>query len=200
MYEGNTFSLAIKKLKEKYSIDEAIIVADSGLLSKENIKIIKESDYQYILGARLKNLSQQWQKKIIENTEYETHTIYYKDEKRKNKEKDILRLKDYDYEDSKDNKINDKSENTDFERLIISRSSARAKKDENDRKKALEKLFLKLKKSTNPADLISNYGYKKFHYCPIKIYFYFFTIIIQLFTFKKQYFQKVTSPVFSHQK
>jgi transposase len=162
MYEGNTFSLAIKKLKEKYSIDEAIIVADSGLLSKGNIKIIKESGYQYILGARLKSLSEEWQEKIFENTEFETHTIYYKDEQRKNKEKDILKLKDYDYETGNENKINEICKNANLERLIISRSSTRAKKDENDRKKALEKLVLKLKKSTKPADLISNYGYRKF--------------------------------------
>jgi transposase len=164
MYEGHTLSLAINKLKEKHSINEAIIVADSGLLSKENIKIIKESGYQYILGARLKSLSQQWQETIITNTDYETYTIYYKDEQHKDNENDIVKLKDYDYdyETSKDNKNKEKGKHTNPERLIISRSSARAKKDENDRKKALEKLVLKLKKSTKPADLISNYGYKKF--------------------------------------
>jgi len=66
MYEGDTFSLAINKLKEKYSIHEALVVADSGLLSKENIEIVKASGFQYILGARLKNMSQNWQKTIIE--------------------------------------------------------------------------------------------------------------------------------------
>ena len=48
MYEGNTLLLAVRKLKEKYAIDEAIIVADSGLLSEANIEIIKGSGYQYI--------------------------------------------------------------------------------------------------------------------------------------------------------
>jgi transposase len=146
MYEGDTFLVAINKLKEKYAVQEAMIVADSGLLSKENIKTVKDSGYHYILGARLKNLSEKWQKTILENTDYETHTIYFKD--RKDKEKDILKIKDYAYQQG--------------ERLIVSRSSARAKKDKNDRHKALEKLLSKLNKNKNPKDLISNYGYKKY--------------------------------------
>jgi transposase len=114
------------------------------------------------LGARLKNLSEEWQQKIVENTEFQTYTIYYKEEQRKDKAKDVLNLKDFDYQDNINSKSEENSENENQERLIISRSSARAKKDESDRNKALEKLFLKLKKSTKPADLISNYGYKKF--------------------------------------
>jgi len=148
MYEGDTFKNAINKLKEKYSISEAVIVADSGLLSKENIQIVKDSGYQYILGARLKNLPAKWQNIIIENTDYEIHTICHKD--KEEKEKDVLKIKDYDYD----------TENN--ERLIVSRSSARAKKDKNDREKALKKLMSKLEKSKSPTDLISNFGYKKY--------------------------------------
>ena len=47
MYEGNTLALAIEKLKDKYGITGAVIVADSGLLSEKNIKLIKTSGYQY---------------------------------------------------------------------------------------------------------------------------------------------------------
>ena len=162
VHEGNTFLPAIEKLKEKYSITEAIIVADSGLLSKENIQIIKKSGYQYILGARLKNLPRQLQNTIIENREFEVRTIYYRDEQRKDKIKDVIKLKDYDYDSIKNSNsdINDNQVNS--ERLIISRSSARAEKDKHDRDKALEKLVSKLKKSSKSTDLISNYGYKKF--------------------------------------
>jgi transposase len=152
MYEGDTFSLAITKLKERYSVDQALVVADSGLLSKENIALVKASGFQYILGARLKNLSAQWQQTIVENTDYETHTIYYKD--REEKERDTLRIRDYDYDE-------DTVHHT-VERLIVSRSSARESKDKKDRKRALDKLLLKCKKGTNPKDLISNYGYKKY--------------------------------------
>jgi transposase len=148
MYEGDTFETAIRLIKEKYGIKEAVIVADSGLLSEKNRRLVTDSGYQYILGARLKNLSQAWQNTIVENTDYETHTIYCKD--KREKEKDVLKLKDYDY--------NTKNGT----RLIVSRSSARAKKDKADRDKALKKLFSKLEKSKNPADFISNFGYKKY--------------------------------------
>jgi len=146
MFEGDTFLFAINKLKERYKPDEAVIVADSALLSTKNIEIIIKSGYKYILGARLKNLTKIWQEKILKNTEFETQTIYYKDNA--GEVKNTLKIKDYDY--SKD------------KRLIVSRSSARAAKDKHDRNKAMEKLQLKLKKSTNPSDLISNFGYKKY--------------------------------------
>ena len=166
MYEGDTFETAIRRIKDKYGIEEAVIVADSGLLSQKNVELVKDSGYQYILGARLKNLSRKWQDTIVENTDYETHTIYYKD--KKEKEKDVLRIKDYDYNTGKDDKTDEKEKekekekNTNSERLIVSWSSARAKKDKTDREKALKKLISKLEKSKNPTDLISNYGYKKY--------------------------------------
>jgi len=162
MYEGDTFETAINQIKNRYGIEEAVIVADSGLLSQKNIDLVKGSGYQYILGARLKNLSQKWQKKIVENTEYETHTIYCKDQKEK--EKDVLKIKDYDYDNNtgKANKADEQGKDTNPERLIVSWSSARAGKDKTDREKALKKLISKLDKSKNPTDLISNYGYKKY--------------------------------------
>jgi len=155
IYEGDTFIIALEKLKDKYEIKEAVIVADSGLLSEKNIKAVKESGYQYILGARLKNLSKDWQNTILENTDFETHTVYYKD--KEDKEKDVLRIKDYDYttQPKPDSEVEAEAD----ERLIISRSSARAKKDKSDRNKALRKLIAKLSKSKNPSDLISNHGY-----------------------------------------
>jgi transposase len=43
MYEGDTFETAIRRIKDKYGMKEAVIVADSGLLSEKNIKFVKES-------------------------------------------------------------------------------------------------------------------------------------------------------------
>jgi len=151
MYEGNTFSLAIKKLKERYSIAKAIAVADSGLMSDNNVRMLEESGMDYILGARLKTLSAEWQNRILDNTDYK---VFIKENKKtgssenKDKEKEVLRVHDFDYSQKR--------------RLIVSHSNIRAKKDRRDREKAVEKLYQKLEKSTNPASLISNYGYKKF--------------------------------------
>lgn len=46
--------------------------------------------------------------------------------------------------------------------LIANHSQTRAAKDRHDRNEAITKLKKKLKKSKNPADLITNYGYKKY--------------------------------------
>jgi transposase len=149
MYEGNTFSLAIKKLKERYGIKKAVVVADSGLMSDNNVVLLEESGLEYILGARLKTLNVKWQNRILDNHDYK---IFIKEDEEtassKNREKEVLRIYDFDY--------------TEKRRLIVSHSNLRAKKDQRDREKAVERLQEKLAKSKNPASLISNYGYKKF--------------------------------------
>jgi len=59
-YEGHTFKEAIKTLKDKYQINRIIVVADSGMLSKDNLGLFDEGmdadGYDYIVGDRLKSL------------------------------------------------------------------------------------------------------------------------------------------------
>jgi len=145
MYEGNTFSFAINKLKERYGIEKAIVVADSGLMSDTNVVLLEESGLDYILGARLKTLSANWQNMILDNTDYK---MFIKEDKGtthdRHKEKEVLRVHDFDYSQGR--------------RLIVSHSSLRAKKDQRDREKAVEKLHQKLAKSKNPASLIPNFS------------------------------------------
>jgi len=58
-YEGHTLIPFIEKISGKFNLNKPVVIADSGLLSKENIKALEENDYQYILGARLKNEPQE---------------------------------------------------------------------------------------------------------------------------------------------
>lgn len=66
IYEGHTLIPFIEKISKKFNLDKPIIVADAGLLSNENIKALIEMDYQYIIGARLKNESEKIKKQILE--------------------------------------------------------------------------------------------------------------------------------------
>jgi len=66
IYEGHTLIPFIEKISKKFSLDKPVIVADAGLLSNENIKALREMDYQYIIGARLKNESEKIKKQILE--------------------------------------------------------------------------------------------------------------------------------------
>ncbi len=58
IYEGHTLIPFIEKISRKFNLDKPVIVADAGLLSNDNIKALEASDYEYILGARIKNESE----------------------------------------------------------------------------------------------------------------------------------------------
>lgn len=64
-FEGHTMIPIITAFKEKYKIDHFLVVADAGLLSKENINELEQKGFKYILGARLKNESAQSKEKIL---------------------------------------------------------------------------------------------------------------------------------------
>ncbi len=65
-YEGHTLIPFLEKISKKFKLDKPIVVADSGLLSNDNIQALEEQEYKYILGARIKNESEQIKKKIFE--------------------------------------------------------------------------------------------------------------------------------------
>ncbi len=65
IYEGHTLIPFVEKITAKFNLDKPIIVADSGLLSKDNIIALDEKNYQYIIGARLKNESEKVKKEIL---------------------------------------------------------------------------------------------------------------------------------------
>jgi len=64
-YEGHTMMPVIEAFKAKYILEKLIVVADSGLLSNENISILQARQYDYILGARIKNEKRSVQQQIL---------------------------------------------------------------------------------------------------------------------------------------
>lgn len=64
-YEGHTLIPFIEKISQKFNLNKPIVVADAGLLSKENIEALESNGYEYILGARLKNESASIKSKIL---------------------------------------------------------------------------------------------------------------------------------------
>jgi transposase len=54
-YEGHTLIPFLEKISKKFHLNKPIVVADSGLLSTENIETLQGKGYEYIIGARLKN-------------------------------------------------------------------------------------------------------------------------------------------------
>jgi len=137
IYEGNTFEgktiiPMIKEVQNRYNLPKPTIIADSGLLSTNNVNSLSDMQYEFILGARIKNETDVIKQKILE------------------KSKD---LKD------KENFIIHKSKNL---RLIVSYSIQRAKKDKYNREKGLRRLKQKIQSGKITKEHINNRGYNKF--------------------------------------
>jgi transposase len=55
IFEGHTLIPFLEKISSRCNLGKPIVVADAGLLSTENIKVLEAKEYEYILGARIKN-------------------------------------------------------------------------------------------------------------------------------------------------
>lgn len=138
-YEGHTLRLAIEKIEKKYHIKDIVFVADSAMFNGDNLTLMEGMGKKYIVGAKLKNLSVKMQEQILDKKGFKN-----------------LRKPGEDEYSVKELELNKR-------RLIVSYNEKNARKDAHDRQKAVDKLLAKITKSAkNPADLISNYGYKKF--------------------------------------
>lgn len=79
-YEGHTFKDALSKLKQHYSIQNIIVVADRGMLNKSNIELTeKENGYEFIIGERLKCLPQAVQQCLLNKENYKEQWIHPSD-------------------------------------------------------------------------------------------------------------------------
>lgn len=66
-YEGHTLIPFLEKISKKFNLGKPIIVADAGLLSKNNIKALEDKQYEYIIGARLKNETEKIKTQVVQN-------------------------------------------------------------------------------------------------------------------------------------
>jgi len=64
-YEGHTLIPFLATIRKKFNLNKPVVIADSGLLSKDNIKALQEQEYQYILGARIKNETKEVKGRIL---------------------------------------------------------------------------------------------------------------------------------------
>jgi transposase len=56
-YEGHTMLPVVEDFVHRFKLNDFIIVADSGLMSQRNIALLESGNYKYIIGARIKNES-----------------------------------------------------------------------------------------------------------------------------------------------
>lgn len=67
-FEGHTMLPVIEAFKTKYNLKELVVIADAGLMSNDNIAELQTKNYQYIIGARIKNETHPIQKQILSAT------------------------------------------------------------------------------------------------------------------------------------
>jgi len=135
-FEGHSLIPVVKALQTDCEAEDAVVVADRGLLSAANLNALEAAGLHYIVGARLKSLSRSAQTQVLDEDRYKTLA-----------DSDGARVLDIPHG---------------ARRLVVSYSPVRAEKDRRDRDRAIAKLRKKLAKSDNPKDLLNNYGYKKY--------------------------------------
>ncbi len=128
-FEGHTMLPVIEAFKKKYKLKQLVIVADAGLMSKENIKELVKKKYKFIIGARIKNESEAIKKKILSLKISDGQSAVFKRQE---------------------------------ERMIVSYSGQRAKKDEYNRKRGLQKLEKSVSIGNLTKKQITNRGYNKY--------------------------------------
>ncbi|MGY4686665.1 IS1634 family transposase [Petrotoga sp. DB-2] len=55
-FEGHTFKDTIEAMKKRYQLGKVIVVSDRGMMSRTNMEIVENSDYEFIVGKSIKQL------------------------------------------------------------------------------------------------------------------------------------------------
>ena len=64
-YEGYTMIPVIDDFIQRFLLDDFVVVADAGLMSKRNVQLLEDAGYKYIIGARIHTESEAVKKWIL---------------------------------------------------------------------------------------------------------------------------------------
>ena len=130
-YEGFTMIPMIDDFRQRFTLgNDFVVVADSGLMNKNNVKLLQQAGYKYILGARIKSEDSSIKQWIL-SLEKRDKTCY-------------------------------EHKRLDGERLIVSYSENRAKKDAYNRDRGIERLRRAFKSGHITKQQVNKRGYNKF--------------------------------------
>ena len=76
-FEGDTLEKAVVRLEKNYKISNLIFVADSALLSDDNLKLLEGLNKTYIVGARIKNTKKELKSQILDSSNYQSFSHTY---------------------------------------------------------------------------------------------------------------------------
>ena len=142
LFEGNkaevkTLCASLESWKDAFNIGSVCFVADRALMSEDNLKMLEDSGYSYVIAAKLRSMPKVLREEILSAKNY---TI-------KSFGDDYGWVGEFSYKSR---------------RLVVSYKTNRANRDEKQRVKILDKIKKKLSSTENTKELISNNGIKKY--------------------------------------
>ena len=129
-YEGRTMIPIIDDFVRRFSLTDFIVVADSGLMSEKNVKLLESAGYKYILGARIRSESPRIKEWILSIEKKDGHC--------------------------------EACMKNETQRLIVSYSNFRARKNAWNRDKGVARLRTAFVKGTLTKDKLNKRGFNKF--------------------------------------
>jgi hypothetical protein len=139
-WEGSTMITMVEEMKKSFQqIREIVFVADRAMFNKSNLDKLDELGVKYVVAAKLKSLKKEKKEELLNSNNFAPSVF-----------------------------CNEFGWSNEFElenrRLIVTYTTARAKKDKADRERLIERLEKKRDKSgeINADKLITNSGTKKF--------------------------------------
>ena len=65
-YEGYTMIPMIDDFKQRFNLgNDFIVVPDSGLMNADNLKLLRDAGYKYVIGSRIKSEKKAVKEKIL---------------------------------------------------------------------------------------------------------------------------------------
>lgn len=142
LFEGNktevkTLISAVNHWKTLFNIGEVCFIGDRAMFTRDNLALLDQSGYHYIVAAKLRSLPQHKQAEILAEENYRPTIL----------KNDLAWVSEFEHEDR---------------RLIVSYKKRRAINDNKERERLLNKIRKLIGAKGPTKKLISNQGVKKF--------------------------------------
>ena len=142
LFEGNkaevkTLLACLNSWKQLFNIQSVCFVADRAMMSDDNLTILEQENYQYVVAAKLRSLPKKITSDILSEKNYRAQMI----------NDDLGWVGEFNYQNR---------------RLIVSYKTARASRDAYQRSQIIEKLKKRIGAKGDTKKLISNQGVKKY--------------------------------------
>jgi transposase len=137
--EGKTLIAVVEKVRNQHDLNSVMLVADRAMFSASNLEYMEELGVKYVVAAKLKSLKRGMQEAILNSNTFRPRKVA----------NEMYWVSEFNLSNK--------------QKLIVSYSSVRAKKDATDREKILSKLQKKAKSGKiKLTDLVTNQGSRKF--------------------------------------